>query len=169
MEKHCSDRPSKLITENQREKPYKDIWENLNEWFALYYEYVKSKKIFFNKAMLRKYKLIRKILKRDFGNDMDLKEYIKKLPSPWILKPWVFERIAALCFILFNFGNNYIFNIYIGVELIGRVRGTFDVIYIYINILISVIYLYMFHRREKAFIAIKENLLQIRDIAWRKL
>ena len=168
MEKHCSDRPSKLITKNQRKKPYKDIWENLNEWLDLYYEYAKSEKIFFNKVMLRKYMLIRKTLKRDFGNDEKMREYIKQLPPPWILRPWIIEIIIALCFIISFSVNRYGLKMYIGVKWTGPGGGGFDIIYMYPILLLSFIYVYMLHRREKAYIAIEKNLPQIRGIAWWK-
>ena len=167
MGKHYSDRQNKLITKHQQRQSYQELWKDLRAWFGLYYEYVKSDKIFLNKTILRKYKLILKFLKKDFRDDAEMVKHIKRLPPIWILKPWRIEIIIILCFIVFGFANCYCFKIYIGIEW-GRGGLKYDLIYAYSNFILSFIYIYMFHRRVKALVALRENLSCIWGIAGQK-
>lgn len=168
MEKRGSDLQNRSITEWQHKKPYKKLSEDLNEWFSIYREGTNSPSMI-SIIALRKYRLILKSLKKDFGNDPDMAKYIKKLPRAWMITPKLIEIVLVFCIILiilFFITNELFFKIHTGILISDRFGGgKSDIIYMIMAILLAFVLILLLRKRIRVYIVLEENLLQIRRIA----
>ena len=156
MTKHYLNPQGKL---NTNKKMYAELYDMLTEWFKWYYD-ENSK----NKNMLKKYHIIRRVLRKYFSKDVYLSPYIKKLPNVYTLKSGFIEILLIICFVLLRVANAYLLNIYIGVTVATRGGGETDLINIILFVVFVCIYLILFHKRLNAYSILKYNLLEIKKI-----
>ena len=150
-----------------QQKLYKEIQSNLNKWFRSYNEYKNSSKVFLTMATLKKYRLIKKSLQKDFENDAGMARHIRRLPNIWILMPYAVEIMLLLSMFGVQFINQRYLKIFTGVLLRFR-GGEFDAIYFFTSILFVFIYILLFHKRVETHNALIENLSQIWYIVEKK-
>ena len=144
------------IGKNQQQL-YKGLRRNLSDLFRIYKEYENSGKASSKMTALKKYRLVRKSLQKDFENDADMARYIRRLPNMWILIPYAIEVMLLLSIIGVYFVNQIYLKIFIGVFL-GRLG---DAIYFFTSLLFALIYMLLFHKRVRTHNALIENLSQI--------
>ena len=148
---------------------YKNIYkkEDYIELAQILSNFLGHKNSIVNKiAVLKEYRYIRKLLRGNFKYDVELKEHVMSLPTPYILT-WLIEVMLCFCFVLGQVLNFYVFKIYLDITLKFR-GGEFDAMdFLYLFFLIY-IYIYMFDKRHKAESNLNYDLTEILKVVRRR-
>jgi hypothetical protein len=166
-----SSQRNKSHTKTSTEKDYIELSEMITEWFGLYYAETHIENLSVSRYTMRKYKSLKRFIKKSFSHDPELKKYVKILPKvsiSWTLKEEQMAILALVCYYIFGIINDRFFKMYTGI-LIPDYRGNIDLVYVTAYFTVIGIFVYLWHRRWDAFDKIESTLFEIKDIVNKKL